>query len=54
LEDLHKDPPVVGGNDGLMEGMEIGGIAPEVGTEPGWEGFERLFIKVRWGKSSTM
>jgi hypothetical protein len=48
-EDLCKESLVVSGNDGLVEGVEVGGIAPEAGTEPGWEGLERLFIKVRLG-----
>ena len=43
--DLGKDPPVIEGDDGLVEGVEVGGVAPEVGTEPVREGFEGLFIQ---------
>ena len=45
--DLSKDPPVVEGDDGLMEGVEVSGVAPEVGMEPVREGFEGLFIQGR-------
>ena len=45
--DLGKDPPVIEGNDGLMEGVEVSGVAPEAGMEPVREGFERLFVQGR-------
>jgi hypothetical protein len=37
---LHKDPPVVCGNDGLMEGVEGSGVTPEGSSEPGREGLK--------------
>ena len=45
ITDLGKDPPVIKGDDGLVEGVEVGGVAPEAGMEPVREGFEGLFIK---------
>ena len=48
--DLGKDPPVVEGDDGLMEGVKVGGVTPEVGTEPVREGFEGLFIQGQCSK----
>ena len=43
--DLGKDPPVIKGDDGLMEGVEVGGVTPEVSMESVREGFEWLFIE---------
>ena len=43
--DLGKDPPVIKGNDGPMEGMEVGGVTLEAGAEPVREGFEGLFVQ---------
>ena len=42
LLDLSKDPPVIEGNDGLVE---VSGVALEAGVEPVREGFKGLLIK---------
>ena len=48
--DLGKDPPVIKGNDGLMEGVEVSGVTPEASVEPVREGFEWLFIEGQCSK----
>ena len=48
--DLSKDPPVVEGDDGLVEWVEVSGVAPEVGAETVREGFEGLFIEGQCSK----
>ena len=48
--DLSEDPPVIEGNDGLMEQVEVSGVAPEVGTEPVREWLEGLLVEGQCSK----